>query len=70
MKKRNFRFAFEIVLTLIIFALLAVANILSGARTTQNVERQIQEARALTETTGADVLGAEWETEEAAAKKP
>ena len=61
MKKKNFRFLFEIILTLIIFTVLAIANILSGARTSAAVEQEIREARAATETTEPALLGADAE---------
>ena len=61
MKKRKFRFLFEIILTLIIFTVLAIANILSGARTTVAVEQQIAEARSLSETEAPSLLGADAE---------
>lgn len=61
MQKRKFRFLFEIILTLIIFTVLAIANILSGARTTVAVEQQIAEARSLSETEAPSLLGAEAE---------
>ncbi len=61
MQKRKFRFLFEIILTLIIFTVLAIANILSGARTTVAVEQQIAEARSLSETEAPSLLGADAE---------
>ena len=61
MQKRKFRFLFEIILTLIIFTVLAIANILSGARTTVAVEQQIAEARSLSETEAQSLLGADAE---------
>ena len=61
MQKRKFRFLFEIILTLIIFTVLAIANILSGARTTVAVEQQIAEARSLSETEVPSLLGADAE---------
>ena len=70
MRKRNFRFAFEIVLTLIIFAVLAIANILSGAKTTARVEQEIQEARGLTSAPEPSFLGADWEDGLSGAKNP
>ena len=59
MKKKSFKFAFEIILTLIIFTLLAIANILSGARTTAAVEREIAVARGVEETSSPAMLGAD-----------
>ena len=61
MKKQKFRFVFEIILTLIIFTVLAIANILSGARTTAAVEQEIAEARSLSETEVPSLLGADAE---------
>lgn len=59
MKKKSFKFAFEIILTLIIFTLLAIANILSGARTTAAVEREIAVARGIEETSSPAMFGAD-----------
>lgn len=59
MKKKSFKFAFEIILTLIIFTLLAIANILSGARTTAAVEREIAVARGVEESSSPAMLGAD-----------
>ena len=70
MKKRRFRYAFEVVLTIIIFTLLAIANILSGARTTAAVEQEIREARGLTETDAPSLVGADLEEEVISVKKP
>lgn len=70
MKKKNFRFAFEIILTLIIFTVLAIANILSGARTSAAVEQEIREARGITETASPSLLGAEAEDEIILLKNP
>ena len=58
-KKKNFKFAFEIILTLIIFTLLAIANILNGARTTQAVEREIAMARGVEESSSPAIIGAD-----------
>lgn len=59
MKKKSFKFAFEIILTLIIFTLLAIANILSGARTTAAVEQEIAVARGVEETSSPAMFGAD-----------
>ena len=59
MKKKNFKFAFEIILTLIIFTLLAIANILSGARTTAAVEQEIAVALGVEETSSPAMFGAD-----------
>ena len=59
MKKKNFKFAFEIILTLIIFTLLAIANILSGAHTTAAVEQEISVARGVEETSSPAMFGAD-----------
>ncbi|MBO4383028.1 MAG: hypothetical protein J5847_02930 [Clostridia bacterium] len=70
MKKRNFRFVFEIILTLIIFTVLAIANILNGARTSAAVEQEIREARGITETASPSLLGAGSEDEIILLKNP
>ena len=59
MKKKTNKFVFEIVLTLIIFTLLAIANILNGARTTAAVEREIAMARGVEETSSPAIIGAD-----------
>ena len=70
MKKRNFKFAFEIIFTLIIFTLLAIANILNGARTTARVEREIAMARGGEETSAPAIAGSDREDEVQALKNP